>query len=335
MNTGVQNNELDGVPIEYSSGEEEEQLSESHDEVLEASRRAQKERPITCANMEDIKTRFESGKLESREERREEQKKELQTIRSRLFMGKQAKIKEMYQQAVADSESPITNASGNKLDVDMDLEKTRSIKEKFEKGAFRGTDDRSRVSEDEMAVFEQGFSKESRSHFQELDANMAKQPQSLPSPVISQSGTKTLEKRRQYEQTCADVKSGEKSEECHIETADISNKFKFFETYRPEEKKKKEFRITPPREGVVKVRKTVWKSIPFITSLNRCQVQIRKQKNTQTAQMASIIIKTKAIPKMIQQLRPKLTPPQRCCPFSDKWRRINSSRRQMAPDQSR
>lgn len=29
---------------------------------------------------------------------------QIQNIRSRLFMGKQAKIKEMYQQAVADSE---------------------------------------------------------------------------------------------------------------------------------------------------------------------------------------------------------------------------------------
>lgn len=39
-------------------------------------------------------------------------------------------------------------------------------------------------------------------------------------------------------------------DDVRIETADISNKFKFFETYKPTEKEKKAFRITPPRDGV-------------------------------------------------------------------------------------
>ncbi|XP_054746780.1 uncharacterized protein LOC129251455 [Anastrepha obliqua] len=54
--------------------------------------------------MHDIKTKFEKGHLISKEERREERKQEIQNIRSRLFMGKQARFKEMYQQAVAQSE---------------------------------------------------------------------------------------------------------------------------------------------------------------------------------------------------------------------------------------
>lgn len=49
------------------------------------------------------------------------------------------------------------------------------------------------------------------------------------------------------------VRSCEQTEEIKIETADISNKFKFFETYQPKKIDKKPFRITPPREGVVKV----------------------------------------------------------------------------------
>lgn len=52
----------------------------------------------------DLKTRFELGNGISKEERREERKQEIQNIRSRLFMGKQARIKEMYQQAVIESE---------------------------------------------------------------------------------------------------------------------------------------------------------------------------------------------------------------------------------------
>jgi len=49
------------------------------------------------------------------------------------------------------------------------------------------------------------------------------------------------------------VRSDSKVEEAQIETADIVSKFKFFETYKPEKQEKKQFRITPPRDGVAKV----------------------------------------------------------------------------------
>ncbi|XP_063704343.1 LIM domain and actin-binding protein 1 isoform X2 [Culicoides brevitarsis] len=250
----IGNLDVDGIPIEYSSEEEEEEIDneETHEQVLERARRAQKEKPVVCANMDDIKTRFETGHVTTREERREEQKQELQSIRSRLFMGKQAKIKEMYQQAVEQSEQTVTTS---KVDCDVDLEKARSIKEKFEKGISETDENTTKVPDEEMAVFEQGISKQSRSIFKELDANVAKQPASLPSPNISNS--KTTEKRKQFEQqmtsSCEVVKSGEKVEDVVIATEDVSSKFKFFETYKPEETKKKEFRITPPREGVVKM----------------------------------------------------------------------------------
>lgn len=45
------------------------------------------------------------------------------------------------------------------------------------------------------------------------------------------------------------IRSGEHVDDVKIETADISNKFKFFETYRPAEHERKQFRITPPRDG--------------------------------------------------------------------------------------
>lgn len=49
------------------------------------------------------------------------------------------------------------------------------------------------------------------------------------------------------------MKAADRAEDVRIETADISNKFKFFETYKPAAGEKKQFRITPPREGVVKL----------------------------------------------------------------------------------
>lgn len=50
------------------------------------------------------------------------------------------------------------------------------------------------------------------------------------------------------------VRSSDTAEEIQVETSDISNKFKFFETYKEPEKQRKQFRITPPRDGQVKVR---------------------------------------------------------------------------------
>lgn len=49
------------------------------------------------------------------------------------------------------------------------------------------------------------------------------------------------------------VRAADRPEDVRIETADISNKFKFFESYKPAAGEKKQFRITPPRDGVVKL----------------------------------------------------------------------------------
>lgn len=100
----VGNAETDGLQVEQSGGEDEEYDENDEDIDLKRAIEAQRERPICLANMDDIKSKFESGSSQSREERREERKQEIQNIRSRLFMGKQARIKEMYQQAVAESE---------------------------------------------------------------------------------------------------------------------------------------------------------------------------------------------------------------------------------------
>lgn len=51
------------------------------------------------------------------------------------------------------------------------------------------------------------------------------------------------------------VRSTDQTEEVQVETSDISNKFKFFETYREPAKERRTFRITPPRDDRVKVRR--------------------------------------------------------------------------------
>lgn len=96
--------DTDGIVIADELVDDEEYGEVGEDIDLIRAKEAQRERPVCLANMDDIKSKFESGHSQSREERREERKQEIQNIRSRLFMGKQARIKEMYQQAVAESE---------------------------------------------------------------------------------------------------------------------------------------------------------------------------------------------------------------------------------------
>lgn len=117
------------------SGDESGEENEDAD-LIRSKRSTQKERPVGLGDaMNDIKTRFEKGTMQSKEERREERKQEIQNIRSRLFMGKQAKIKEMYQQAVAESEHGITSV-GKQPDIQIEGAAARSIKERFENGAI-------------------------------------------------------------------------------------------------------------------------------------------------------------------------------------------------------
>lgn len=80
-----------------------------------------------CADLDDLKKKFEGNNAEvERRERQEERREEIKRIRSRLFMGKQAKIKEQYQQAVIDSEF-VPNAANN-----AETRKMANLKEKMQ-----------------------------------------------------------------------------------------------------------------------------------------------------------------------------------------------------------
>lgn len=158
MDIGVNDESLNGVPVELSSSESEEEEDDGitgEDAELIRAKRAQREKPLHFNNMSDIMSKWESGNQMSKEERREERKQEIQSIRSRLFMGKQAKIKEMYQQAVAESES---GANVKKHVATEICENAKLIKEKFEKGEPLTTEEEENLKENEdMSVFESGM----------------------------------------------------------------------------------------------------------------------------------------------------------------------------------
>ncbi|XP_065364177.1 F-actin-monooxygenase MICAL3 [Calliphora vicina] len=252
----------DDYDIDYDSTSD----SPNADLVRQKKREHKRERPVGIGEaMNDIRTLFEKGHGIRKEERREERKQEIQNIRSRLFMGKQARIREMYQQAVADSEQAIT-ACDKKCDIDIEVD-SKTLRERFEKGEVFMENQSNNENGDESSrkgtiakeadVFDSAISKKSRSIFMELDANA--NHNILP----AQSTGRVLQNQKSIvsigcQLRCGEldndvVKSGEALEDVKIETSEISEKFKFFEKYLPSEKEKRVFRITPPREGVVKM----------------------------------------------------------------------------------
>ncbi|CAO1395810.1 unnamed protein product [Diamesa hyperborea] len=332
MDVGVVDESLNGICYEQSSSEEEEEYDDDENQEdieLIRAKRAQKERPMSFANMNEMKIKFEAGHQQCKEERREERKQELQNIRSRLFLGKQARTKEMYQQAVADSEVTIT-AAGKKTDLDIS-DNAKLVREKFEKGDFENEDNDSRrtLKDEEMSVFEQGIGKQSRSLFLELDASASKSPsiQQSPSSATINTGRQTTRQNSQIVlNNDSIVRCDSKMEDILVENADIVSKFKFFETYKPDEKEKKKFRITPPRDGVAKLP-TPEKELYRDPHLARNDVTSTEDESMEVAEKSHTASKMLSMFRQLEEHKeqrptgPK--PLKRFTPPPDENRRIN------------
>ncbi|XP_013149004.1 PREDICTED: uncharacterized protein LOC106111445 [Papilio polytes] len=240
MDIGVSDEYLNGVEVEHSASEQED---DDDDAVLQQSyqQTRAREQPVSLCNMSEIVGRFEAGPLAAADRHRE-RKQEIQNIRSRLFMGKQAKIKEMYEQSVMQSEQSQTSSEKICRELELDAERARQIKQRFENGAFNDENQPPRNRDiDDKSLFNEGIAKKSRSIFLELDANAKTLPVSPPA--------QDAPKRKEIPFVPKDVvRAADRVEEVKIETADISDRFRFFETYRPETERK-EFRMTPPRHA--------------------------------------------------------------------------------------
>ncbi|EZA62184.1 Xin actin-binding repeat-containing protein [Ooceraea biroi] len=182
------------------------------------------------------------------------------TIKAILSVkGKQGKMKEMYQQAVAGSDR-VTKINAAE-EIQHSTNHARSLKEKFERGepiaaSDDETDNKPKPEKADEEVIAAGISKKSRSHFLELDASAAKAGGPV-APIHPKPPTEIPRRVREAfmgRQVSDDmVRSSDITEEIHVETSEISNKFKFFESYKEPEKQRKQFRITPPRDGQVKM----------------------------------------------------------------------------------
>ncbi|KAG8037088.1 hypothetical protein G9C98_004410 [Cotesia typhae] len=204
MDIGVADESLNGIPYEESSESEEEEENEEDEEGdadIVKSKKSIRERPISFTKMDDMKNRWEvTSQQGRRESQREARKEEIAGIRSRLFMGKQGKMKELYQQAVATSERV------TKINPAEEFQCTpahaRSIKEKFERGEpitssnadeadSNSTSNKIKQEKPDEDVIAAGISRKSRSLFLELDASAAKSGRPM-TPAAAAANSKSL-----------------------------------------------------------------------------------------------------------------------------------------------
>lgn len=109
-------------------------------DLMRAKQLLQSKLPLTIDDMNEIKDKFESGRNENREARRLERKQEMQDSRSRIYLGKQARTKEKYENAVEKLKTT-TKLRNRGLLMNYELgnvkaaaEKTRNVKQRFETG---------------------------------------------------------------------------------------------------------------------------------------------------------------------------------------------------------
>ncbi|XP_025201761.1 uncharacterized protein LOC112599172 isoform X5 [Melanaphis sacchari] len=316
MDVGVSNEDLNGAFFEPSSSSDSENEDAGND-VLKNS--ISKEKPISFDKMESVKRNWEMR----REEMKEEHKQEIQNIRSKLFAGKQGKMKQMYEQAVAESER-----TGIKRDLNINKsDKAKVIKEKFERGEIINAEssdvDENHLNgsvnddEDEMSVFEAGISKKSRSLFMELDANAVKTKQAAPIVNTKKEYIPIKQVTPVYSRQVSDdvVKCSDRIEDVSVETAEVSSKFKFFETYKPPAVIKKQFRITPPREGQIKgesPERDIYRDPNVVRSEDPIDETAELVKSNTTAKMLSLFrqmeVARPVVPEGLKPLK-RFTPP--------------------------
>ncbi|KAL6445709.1 hypothetical protein ACFW04_000881 [Cataglyphis niger] len=202
MDIGVADESLNGIPYEESSESEDDVETEETEEVeteIVKAKRTTRERPISFSKMGDIKNRWESTSQQGRREiQREARKEEIAGIRSRLFMGKQGKMKEMYQQAVAGSDR-VTKINAAE-EIQNSTAHARSIKERFERGEpIAASDDeidsKPKPEKADEEVIAAGISRKSRSLFLELDASAAKTGRPV-TPVLPKTPTENPRRAR-------------------------------------------------------------------------------------------------------------------------------------------
>ncbi|XP_054709677.1 F-actin-monooxygenase MICAL3-like isoform X5 [Uloborus diversus] len=238
---------------EVSESEDEEECSEDPT-VIKHSKHKEK---VVFSGMSSLKSQWETGSVAAtKEERIEEKKEELNKLRQRMCLGRSESMKAVYEKACQDT-SKVTAGRTDPVDLGREVKATR-IKEKFEKGELVSEVEEENLEkfrkekEEDLSVFtEPGIANDAKKLFKQIDATVKTAPVTIRSPNKSPVSERHLSFHSPNKDVDV-IKCSEptEKEEIHVDTTDVTQRFKFFENYSDSPKERKRFQITPPREPV-------------------------------------------------------------------------------------
>ncbi len=204
-----------------------------------------------------MKSQWETGKINSnKEDHEEDTKEELAKLRQKLSLGRSESMKQTYERACKESSSETAANRSDAIILDSSV-KTVSIKEKFEKGNIDNETEEERIErlkkerEEEINIITESetTSKEARNKFKQIDASVAKGGPLSPTSQHNVSPLVNGLTKHKISETGEVVKSGESIlDDVTIDSAQLQERFTYFENFKEAPKEPKRFQITPPRD---------------------------------------------------------------------------------------
>ncbi|XP_075527869.1 uncharacterized protein LOC142560010 isoform X6 [Dermacentor variabilis] len=232
--------------------------AESEDEDPSVVRETRTKEKVVYEGLSSLKSQWESGAVNSHQERTEETKEELAKLRKKMCLGRSESMRQVYQKAVEDA-NRIQAGRAEQISVEGQEARATSIKEKFEAGVVTQETEAEKIErlqrekQEELSVFnETGIAHEAKNIFKQLDAEVARQS-GAPSASLARSPSNRWSVTRPQENAVSPgdvVRSSDPVRDVEVATTEVSERFKFFENFKDDpNKQRKRFEMTPPRES--------------------------------------------------------------------------------------
>ncbi|XP_049274922.1 uncharacterized protein LOC119404674 isoform X3 [Rhipicephalus sanguineus] len=232
--------------------------TESEDEDSSVVRETKTKEKVVYEGLSSLKSQWESGTVNSHQERTEETKEELAKLRKKMCLGRSESMRQVYQKAVEDA-NRIQAGRAEQISVEGQEARATSIKEKFEAGVVTQETEAEKIErlqrekQEELSVFnETGIAHEAKNIFKQLDAEVARQS-GAPSASLARSPSNRWNVARPQQNAVSPgdvVRSSDPVHDVEVATTEVSERFKFFENFKDDSnKQRKRFEMTPPRES--------------------------------------------------------------------------------------
>lgn len=231
--------------------------AESEDEESAVVKEKRTKEKVVYEGLSSLKSQWETGTVNSHQERTEETKEELAKLRKKMCLGRSESMRQVYQKAVEDA-NRVQAGRAEQINVEGQEARATSIKEKFEAGVVTQETEAEKIEhlqrekQEDLSVFnETGIAHEAKNIFKQLDAEVARQSSGAPATSLARSPSNRWSVPRPPANAVSPgdvVRSSDPVRDVEVETTEVSERFKFFENFKEQQKERKRFEMTPPRD---------------------------------------------------------------------------------------